>query len=59
MEEPCSKKKDSNPPVCVVHNVPLVRKQLPAGMIEVGLKGFSFLACPVSGLVLNDELAHS
>jgi len=54
MEEPCFKKKDSSPPVCGVHNVPLVRKYLPAEMTGAGYKTFAFLVCPVSGAVLND-----
>jgi len=59
MAEQCFRKKDSNSPVCGVHNVPLVQKQLPAEMIGAGYKGFSFFVCSVSGAVLNDAAAHS
>jgi hypothetical protein len=54
MSEPCFKKKDSNPPVCGVHNVRLVHQQLPEEMVASGYKAFTYLACPVSGEVLND-----
>jgi hypothetical protein len=55
MAEQCFKKKGTNPPVCGVHNVRLVTKQLPNGLIAPGYKGFTFLFCPVSGVVLSDE----
>jgi hypothetical protein len=55
MAEKCFRKKDSEPPVCGVHNVPLLQKQLPPEMIGAGYKGFNFLVCPVSGVVLNDK----
>jgi len=55
MTKPCLKKKGSEPPVCDVHNVQLVRKELPPQMIAEGYKGFTFLVCPVSGTVLDDE----
>ena len=55
MPEPCFIKKRSAPPVCAVHNVPLVERQLPEGSIAPGYQGFTFLACPESGQVLNDE----
>ena len=47
-----------NPPICGVHNVPLVRKQIPDELIASGYKGFTFLVCPVSGAVLNEEAEH-
>jgi hypothetical protein len=56
MAKPCTRKKGSEPPVCDVHNVLLVRKELPAEMIAEGYKGFTFLVCPVSGTVLDDEI---
>jgi len=59
MKEHCSRKKDSNPPICAVHNVPLVMKQLPDELIAAGYKGFTFLVCPVSGEVLNEENGRS
>jgi hypothetical protein len=55
MPKECFRTKESNPPVCGVHNVPLEKRQLPNDFIAVGYKGFSFLVCPVSGVVLNDE----
>ena len=55
MTEQCFRKEDSNPPVCGVHEVPLITRQLPDEMIAVGYKYLTFLACPVSGAVLNDE----
>jgi hypothetical protein len=58
MAEPCFIKKDSSPPVCGVHNVRLISKQLPDELIASGYKGFTFLVCPVSGAVLNDETTH-
>jgi hypothetical protein len=59
MAEECFKKKGSSPPVCGVHNVPLVRKQLPDELIASGYKAFTFLACPVSGAVLNEDATGS
>jgi hypothetical protein len=58
MTKPCIRKAGSNPPACGVHNVKLVRRQLPAELIAVGYKGLTFLACPVSGSVLNDTEKH-
>jgi hypothetical protein len=58
MAESCFIKKDSSPPVCGVHNVRLIRKQLPVELIASGYKGFTFLVCPVSGAVLDDEATH-
>jgi hypothetical protein len=55
MAEPCFRKEDSDPPICGVHNVRLVEKQLPDEMIGSGYQGFTFLVCPVSGAVLNDD----
>jgi hypothetical protein len=55
LEEPCFKKEGSNPPACGVHNVSLIKKHLPNELIASGHEGFTFLACPVSGTVLNDE----
>jgi hypothetical protein len=55
MAEKCFKKEDSEPPVCGVHDVPLIKRQLPEEMIAVGYKFLTFLACPVSGAVLNDD----
>ncbi len=59
MAKPCFMKKDSNPPICGVHNVPLVKKQLPNEMVAAGYKGFTYLVCPVTGAVLNDPTKQS
>jgi hypothetical protein len=59
MTEQCYVKKDSHPPVCGVHEIALIRKRLSNEMIAAGYKGFSFLVCPVSGVVLNDEASQS
>ncbi len=59
MADQCFRKKGSNPPICGVHNVPLVQKQLTQELIAAGYKGFTFFVCPVSGAVLNDETTHS
>jgi hypothetical protein len=59
MAERCFRKEDSNPPLCGVHNVLLVLKQLPFEFIAAGYKGFTFLVCPKSGDVLNYEATHS
>ena len=58
MAELCFIKKDSSPPVCGVHNVRLIMKQLPDELIASAYKGFTFFVCPVSGAVLNDEAPH-
>jgi hypothetical protein len=58
-EEQCYVKKGSHPPVCGVHDVVLIPKQLPVELIAAGYKGFAFLVCPVSGEVLNDEAPQS
>jgi hypothetical protein len=51
----CFKKRDSDPPVCAVHNVQLVLKHLPSELIGAGLMSFTFLQCPVSGEVVDNE----
>jgi hypothetical protein len=55
MAEQCFKKKDSNPPVCGAHNVPLVQHQSSDVLATSRLGEFTFLVCPVSGAVLDDE----
>src|SRR5580692_10435149 len=59
MEKQCFRKTDSDTPVCGLHNVPLVMKQLPDELIAAGYKGFTFLVRPVSGEVLNEENGRS
>jgi hypothetical protein len=58
MAEHCFRKKDSAPPVCGVHNVPLVGKQLPNELIAAGFMVFTVLVCPVSGEVLEEDDAE-
>jgi hypothetical protein len=53
MTKPCIRKDDSDPPVCDLHNVPLVRKELSAEMVAAGYKDFTFLVCPVRGAVVD------
>jgi hypothetical protein len=50
--------KDSDPPVCGVHNVMLAHRQLPEGSITPGYKAFTYLACPVSDEVVNEAATH-
>jgi hypothetical protein len=55
--EQCFIKKGSKPPLCGVHSVHLTQERLRNEMIAFGYKAFTFLVCPVSGQVLNDEAA--
>jgi hypothetical protein len=56
MERRCFKKRDPNSlPICGVHNVPLIEKKLPNELIAAGYRAFTFLVCPVSQEVLDDE----
>ena len=59
MAEQCFKKKLSNPPVCGVHNVPLIKAKLPYEFLAAGFKGSTFLVCPVGGEVLTDGAEQS
>ncbi|HUD56928.1 MAG TPA: hypothetical protein VMR02_16975 [Terracidiphilus sp.] len=56
MNKRCFRKKGSNPPICGVHNVPLAQKHIPDDMVAAGYKAFTFLVCPASGEVINDDL---
>jgi hypothetical protein len=58
MVEPCFIKKGSDIPVCGLHNVPLVNKQLPEELIASGCKSFAFFVCPVSSQVIDDPEKH-
>ncbi len=55
MVQPCFVERGPKTPVCGVHGVPLIRKQLPDEMKASGYKEFTFYVCPVSRKVLNDE----
>jgi hypothetical protein len=49
----CFKKTDSNPPVCGVHSVPLVQRKSSEHSASATFGDFAFLACPVSGQVVD------
>jgi hypothetical protein len=59
MAKSCFIKKDSNPPVCGVHNVRLVQHQTSSEQIMGGVGNFTFLVCPVSKQVIEDASTHS
>jgi hypothetical protein len=59
MPKRCFELKNSNPPTCGVHKIRLVKKQLPNVLVNEGYKPFTFLVCPISDEVLNDEAKHS
>jgi hypothetical protein len=52
-DKPCFRKAGSDPPVCEVHNLQLVQKELAAEMILAGYTSMNFLVCPVSGAVVD------
>jgi hypothetical protein len=55
----CFKSKDSrSQPICGIHNVPLIEKTLPSELIAAGYKTFTFLVCPVTEEVIDDEQGH-
>jgi hypothetical protein len=54
MAERCFIKEDSDPPVCGLHHVRLMHRELPEGTIAPGYQAFSHLACPVSGEAFDD-----
>jgi len=55
MAEPCFKMKNSNPPVCGVHNVPLIEHQTSGNPLVSMLGDFAYFVCPVSGYVVRDS----
>jgi hypothetical protein len=55
MAEHCFIKNGSDPPVCGVHNVALVRDEVPIDKHAPYLGRVACLICPVSGLVPKDE----
>ena len=57
IKELCFTKQGSNPLACGVHDVPLKRKDLPEGLIAPGYSLLTFLVCPVTGTILNEEKA--
>ena len=59
MPTQCFTKKGSDPPICSVHNVKLEERQTSRESITGGVGNFTYLVCPVSGTVLNDDNAHA
>jgi len=55
MPDPCFIKKNSTPPVCGIHDVQLINKLLPDELIASLRKEITYLVCPVSRSVINDE----
>jgi len=55
----CFVKKDTNPPICCVHNVPLVQRHSSDNLPTSGFGSFTFFVCPVSGEVVRDTATHS
>jgi hypothetical protein len=54
MAEQCFKKKGSNPPVCGVHNVPLVQNRISIDPLAPGLGHITCFRCPVSHAIVLD-----
>jgi hypothetical protein len=59
MPTKCFIKRDSEPPVCGVHNVKLVEHQTSREGLAGGVGNFTFLARPVSGQVFDDASART
>jgi hypothetical protein len=55
MAEQCFKLKESNPPICGVHKVPLIRRETPIDPLAPSLGRISYLICPTSELVVHDS----
>jgi hypothetical protein len=55
MKAGCFKKKDSNPPICGLHNVQLIQKQTHEELSVSSLGMFTYLVCPKSGKVVSSE----
>jgi hypothetical protein len=54
MPELCLRIKESNPPVCGVHDVPLIQHQTSEDSVLSKLGDFAYLVCPVSRYVVRD-----
>lgn len=54
MAEQCFRRKGSIPPVCGVHNVPLVESNVPIDRNSPGLGQITCLRCPISQSVALD-----
>ena len=55
MAEQCFIEKDSNPPVCGVHEVRLKEHQSSEDLSTLNFGEFTFLMCPTSGQVIDDS----
>jgi hypothetical protein len=51
----CFRKKDSNPPICGLHNVQLIQKQAHEELSVSGLGIFTYLVCRRSGEVVDQD----
>jgi hypothetical protein len=51
----CFLKKDSNPPLCGVHNLPVTRESIPIDPDVPDLGRITCFVCPVSRKVLSDN----
>jgi hypothetical protein len=59
MVGPCFQKNDSNPPVCGVHNAPLIQHRSSEDPVLSKFGEFVFFVCPVSGFVVRDSSTQS
>ena len=50
----CFMKKDSDPPLCGVHNVPLIRHWSSDHLETFRLGDFEFFVCPASGYIVKE-----
>ena len=55
MPEPCYKERDSSPPMCGVHKVPLLEAEAAIDILAPYLGRITFLKCPVSQSVVLDS----
>jgi|HubBroStandDraft_5_1064220.scaffolds.fasta_scaffold679191_1 hypothetical protein len=58
MRTPCFIKKGTNPPVCGVHGVLLVRHESLETLVVARFGDFIFLKCPMSGQVVDEAATH-
>jgi hypothetical protein len=59
MVDQCYIKGKSNPPVCGVHNVRIVKKQASHEQLPGGVGNFTFLACPMSNQAVEESDTRS
>lgn len=55
MAEWCFKEKNSEPPICGVHKVPLYQSKTPIDRLAPFIGHVSCLICPISELVVLDS----